>query len=355
MPGHQEEDIFYFYQQIKQQKSQTYYFINDWDLYYLGHPFSKYTVILGPFLTLTPDIFSLIREYNLSSHQREDLKVFLNQIQVLNSETYLSYASVLQLFDHLTESNNDLVQIRRTKENNSHTISRDDKHHDENSESIINLRYKIEAEILHVVKQGNKEKGFALLKENNILFSFSERFPNQPLLRVKNFFIIFNTLLRSAARDSRVPAIFIHRLSEKYALQIENITRLSDFSILYERMMNEYCDLIIENSLSKYSTTIQKAIEHIMINYDKKIDTAELAAQNLVHPNHLARKFKHETGNTMIAYQRNIRINQAQHLLKEKNLPIDEIAWIVGYEDSSYFTRVFKKYTGLTPTEYRDS
>src|SRR5690625_7031264 len=65
MPSNQKDDIIYFLDQMKQPKSQTYYFINDWDLYYLGHSFSEYTVILCPFLTLTPDIFNLTMKYNL--------------------------------------------------------------------------------------------------------------------------------------------------------------------------------------------------------------------------------------------------------------------------------------------------
>ena len=58
---------------------------------------------------------------------------------------------------------------------------------------------------------------------------------------------------------------------------------------------------------------------------------------------------------TITEYQQELRINQARHLLKTENLPVDEIAWIVGYNDPSYFGRVFKKATGYSPSGYREN
>lgn len=358
MPGASGEDIFYFYQKIKQNKNYPYCIVNDWDLYYLGYSCSigqDLTIIIGPFMRLTPNLFSLTKEYSLSSYNRETLEIFCNQIQVLNGEIFHSYSRILQLFDQLIEKDIHPIEIRRDTNNYSKESFNTYEKPDEKEGNVVNLRYRIEKEILHAVKQGNKAKAIALYKSNNILWSFSERFPNQPLRRSKNLAIVFNTLLRSAARESQVPPILIHRLSEKYALEIESKNRLSKLTKLYEKMINEYCDLINQKSLAKYSTLIQKTVEYIMKNYNKKIDTEKLAAKCFIHPSHLARKFKQETGETITSYQQNFRINQAKFLLKNENLPIEEISWIVGYEDPSYFARVFKRRTGVTPTQYKKS
>jgi AraC-like DNA-binding protein len=79
-----------------------------------------------------------------------------------------------------------------------------------------------------------------------------------------------------------------------------------------------------------------------------------LAANNFTHPSHLSRKFKRDTGMTITAYQQNVRIHQAKHLLKNESIPIEEVSWMVGYEDSSYFTRIFKRDTGHTPSQFRE-
>ena len=138
-------------------------------------------------------------------------------------------------------------------------------------------------------------------------------------------------------------------MSEKFAMQIEIKTRLAELQQLQNDMIEEYCELIVSNSLSDYSKITQEVIAYIMTYYNKRIDINELAAIHFTHPSHLSRKFKQETNMTITAYQQKIRIHQAKHLLKNENMPIEEIAWMVGYEDSSYFTRVFKQETGYTP------
>ena len=67
----------------------------------------------------------------------------------------------------------------------------------------------------------------------------------------------------------------------------------------------------------------------------------------------LKRRFKVATGNTLIEYLQNLRIEAAKQLLESGQLPVDEISVEVGYEDPSFFRRLFKRRTGLTPSQYR--
>jgi transcriptional regulator GlxA family with amidase domain len=67
----------------------------------------------------------------------------------------------------------------------------------------------------------------------------------------------------------------------------------------------------------------------------------------------LKRRFKTATGTTLIDYLQNVRVEAAKRALELGREPVDEISVEVGYEDSSFFRRVFKRCTGLTPTQYR--
>jgi two-component system, response regulator YesN len=216
------------------------------------------------------------------------------------------------------------------------------------------LRYKTERDFMNAVERGDKKKALQLINSKNMLFSFSERFPNQPLRRLKNVAIILNTLLRTSARNAHVPAIMIHRISEKFAYEIEKANQVETLHQLEDHMIEQYCDLVISNSLSQYTTMTRRVIGYIHSFYNKQINKEELAAKLSTHPSHLSRKFKEETKFTLTAYQQMLRINQAKHLLKTENLSVEEIAWTIGYEDPSYFARVFKKETGRTPSAYRD-
>jgi two-component system, response regulator YesN len=163
---------------------------------------------------------------------------------------------------------------------------------------------------------------------------------------------IFKSILRKAAERSRVPVILLQRLSEKFTYKIEETNQLSVLQNLAKEMVIEYCDLVMSSSLSKYSKVIQKVIEYLVTHYNQPLNINELANSCLTHPSHLSRKFNQETGLSITAYLQKVRINKAKYLLGNETMSIEEIAWLVGYEDSSYFSRVFKKETGLTPSRF---
>jgi transcriptional regulator GlxA family with amidase domain len=67
----------------------------------------------------------------------------------------------------------------------------------------------------------------------------------------------------------------------------------------------------------------------------------------------LKRRFKSATGSSLIAYLQNLRVEEAKHLLETTDTPVDEISYAAGYSDASFFRRLFKRLTGLTPSRYR--
>ena len=77
-----------------------------------------------------------------------------------------------------------------------------------------------------------------------------------------------------------------------------------------------------------------------------------LATRYRIHPGYLSRLFKQEMGETLSEYLLRIRIEKAAQLLKEGNYKISEVAALAGYSASSYFSIMFKKYTGYSPREY---
>ena len=77
-----------------------------------------------------------------------------------------------------------------------------------------------------------------------------------------------------------------------------------------------------------------------------------LAAKYRIHPGYLSRLFKQEMGETLSEYLFRVKIERAAQLLKERRHKIGEIASMVGYSASSYFSVMFKKYTGYSPREY---
>jgi hypothetical protein len=243
MPGAKMEDILHLHKEMVQKNKNLYSFINQWGLAYLGYSFSddsSLSIIIGPYLQLTPNLSYLVRKYQLNNNEREELDDFCNQIQLLGAEKFSSYASILQLFDIIVVKTVAPIEINKNEENDVNNNLSDEYRVNEDLSKIVSLRYKLEADFLHALEQGSATEVTNLLNSDDILFSFSERFPNQPLRRVKNLIIVINTLFRTVARKKNVPPILIHRTSEKFAIQIETKTRLAELHQLQNDMINEY-------------------------------------------------------------------------------------------------------------------
>ena len=73
-----------------------------------------------------------------------------------------------------------------------------------------------------------------------------------------------------------------------------------------------------------------------------------------ISPYYFSKLFKQETGGNFIEYLTEVRLRNARELLKDSGLSIKEICAESGYSDPNYFSRIFKKYEGVTPSEFRE-
>lgn len=80
----------------------------------------------------------------------------------------------------------------------------------------------------------------------------------------------------------------------------------------------------------------------------------QIAAYVHLHPGHLSELFKKETGSNFGDYVTALRMRRAMDLLVVSPAKVSEIAGMTGYEDVKYFSRLFKKHTGKTPSEFRE-
>lgn len=133
-------------------------------------------------------------------------------------------------------------------------------------------------------------------------------------------------------------------------------------SFLNTHTMDELNGFIINEINSIYeikcdingkSIKVKKAIQYIIDNYADDIQIEVIADFVNLSPNYLSNVFKKEMGITLNQYIEGYRINKAKGLLKNFDLKLNDICQQVGYNNTAYFISVFKKVTGLSPTEFR--
>jgi len=105
--------------------------------------------------------------------------------------------------------------------------------------------------------------------------------------------------------------------------------------------------------LEHQSNLIQRIIDYIDHHYKEDISRTKLAEMVFLSPDHLARMFKRDTGETLVKYITDKRMAAAKEMLSQSNTPIYQVALQVGYDNYSYFTKAFKQKVGLSPGDYR--
>lgn len=309
------------------------------------------TIIVGPFLSDIPDdllISKVIQLNNLPLGYRQELREYYKALTILDSKTYKNIGSLM-----VNLSSNPLINsnISFVQNNNGISNIKDSQETDDRKfYSDIEFRYKLEREIQNSVAKGESEEALKLM--NSFEFNPTHRVPNNPLRAWKNYGFVINTLLRIGADRGGVSPIYIHNISDKFAILIEKVTSKAELDSLLKKMTLQYCDLVKSFSTSQYSPVIGKCIDYIKINFYNKISLKTISNEIGISPSHLSRMFKKETNFTITEFINKVKIEEAKFLIKQNELSITDIALKVGFENHNYFCSVFKKLTSYTPKEY---
>ncbi|HJT58298.1 MAG TPA: AraC family transcriptional regulator [Ktedonobacteraceae bacterium] len=222
----------------------------------------------------------------------------------------------------------------------------------EQNRELVERRYEVENKILHAIARGDS----LLLKKVTEEFKgipWPYRHPHAPVRSMKNLSLSHNTLFRKAAEGAGVHPLYLDSISGKFAIQIEQAQSIGELEALYEEMPYVYCSAVRELALAAFPPIIKEAIIFIRFNIDQPLSLNHIADTLGVHPSYLSRAFKRELGMTLTDYVNQLRIEEATYLLDHSNASVTEIASSVGFNDSNYFSKVFRKWQRVTPHDYR--
>jgi two-component system response regulator YesN len=161
--------------------------------------------------------------------------------------------------------------------------------------------------------------------------------------------------------------VTLHRLAWDYGVEEGELLRRQDYlsemlSINELSSLKVWCIRRIEHISSgisrlrkkRLSTIIANAVRFIDANFIRDLTLEDVSREVKISPYYFSKLFKEETGENFIDYLTTVRVNKAKEFLEQGLHSVKEICYNVGYSDPNYFSRLFKKVVGLTPTEYKE-
>jgi AraC-like DNA-binding protein/ligand-binding sensor protein len=161
-------------------------------------------------------------------------------------------------------------------------------------------------------------------------------------------------LTRAAADPAEIKSGAILEANSRYLKKIEECSGIGEITDILSQITEQMSGKIFSYQGVRHFTALRKAERYIWKNYTKKISLREIAGASGLSAPYFSTIFKEEMGENLSNYLNRLRVEKAAAMLITTNLPISGIASACGFEDQSWFSKIFKNNTGFTPGKYRE-
>lgn len=150
-------------------------------------------------------------------------------------------------------------------------------------------------------------------------------------------------------------------IDRMFALDLDNVELVSrmksieQLSVWLVNIINKYISYVFEFADIKHVDTVFKTTRYIRENYAQKLSLDTIAGHIYLSKSYLSKTFKEETGMSITAYINQVRVEKSKQYLADRAYSLADIANAVGFDDQSYYTKVFKAVTGISPGKYREA
>ena len=176
----------------------------------------------------------------------------------------------------------------------------------------------------------------------------------QPEYEVKSMLLNSIYQIMAVLEDLKLNAESINYLKQHYFMQINHIPSAKELLEFLQIMEADMAEIEAKYHISPESLTIRSILDYIAQHYDEPLTLRQLSEQFNFNYYYLSKYFSSHCKEGFNEYLNRIRVEKASEMLLKEKTPISEICGAVGYMDHSYFTKVFKKFTGYTPKQFRN-
>lgn len=311
-------------------------------------------IIIGPFLMDDPDstlVSGVAVEYHLSPALSLELYDELRSLQVIVPERVNQLS---RLIDHLLkpllpaeralllQSQNKLYQQSRINE----TIQM---YKEQDIPPTRNYLYEKEIELMSKLKTGNVKQTKALLNDLLGYVLFSE---GGKLEAIRTHAIELTTLLSRVAMEGGAKVDTIYQLNSQFLKMMNQDQTMDSLCFLLQDVVESFMSAMFSNT-DKGNVHIREALTLMAERYAQPLTLPMVAKEIGLSANYFSSLFQQVVGVNFREQLCRIRVEESKRLLVSTDYPLSAIAVSMGFADQSYFCKVFKRITGITPSQYR--
>lgn len=208
-----------------------------------------------------------------------------------------------------------------------------------------------ERELVSHVRIGDKNTSNRLL--NELLAEILQRY-NGNTKEIKARILELLVIISRAAVEGGAMLKNLLALNSQYVEEFTNLDTTEELCHWIVTVTQQFIETIEEGKGIRNLQVVQKAGDYMRNNFRKKITVEDVAHAVYLSPCHLSKIFKQELGCTIMEFLTKVRIEEAKKLLRNPKYNVIQVADDLGFKDPGYFTKVFKRSEGITPSQYRE-
>lgn len=314
------------------------------------------SILVGPFLMDKPDSLLILdvgkRYPSLTKENLLELYDDANMIRIIPPATVTQISKLLYylFFNFVSDSREQLI-ANQNKLHQQAKISESIQMY-KTLEAPPSETYPMEKEqqLLAKVKLGNIQEARSILNDLLGYVFFAE---GNSLEVVKSRAVELCSLLSRSVIECGAATDQILRINNQFLKKLQSIRTLENLCYTLEEVLNTYIECIFPSMTTKNGENARKAMRYISQHFASKLTLEEVAEFVHLNPAYFSTLFKQTVGSSFKEYVTMVRIEESKRLLANTDYALIDIAVATGFEDQSYFSKVFKQYTGLTPKQYR--
>ncbi|MBZ5201023.1 AraC family transcriptional regulator [Planomicrobium chinense] len=214
--------------------------------------------------------------------------------------------------------------------------------------------YEIETQLIYEINHLEKERAKQTLRV--LIDLIAVRSGKETIRQVRNYYIVLSSVMARKLFEMRVPPKKAFAFNVACVELVEKHMNDSEFLYVADELIEFFTSIISERKQPSFGhQTVNKVVMFINDEVERDLSVEDIAKHFNISTSHLSRIFREHAGITLVEYLNVRRVEESQYYLRHSDKGISDISKQFHFCNQSYFTRIFKKYTTVTPKQFRDS